>query len=58
MGRVTFRNLDPHSQLVVDDELLCRFIPSESVMMMMMNFFSDMVDRQKVFGLISCRDHC
>ena len=58
MGRVIFRNLDPHSQSVVDDELLCRFIPSESVVMMMMNFFSDMIDRQKVFGLISCRDHC
>ena len=58
MGRVISRNLDPHSQSVVDDELLWRFIPSESVVMMVMIFFSDMIDRKKVFGLISCRDHC
>ena len=27
------------------------------MMMMMMNYFCGMVDRRKVFGLISCRDH-
>ena len=27
-------------------------------MMMMINFFCGMVDRQKAFGLISSQDHC
>ena len=43
-----FLNLDTFFFGIIDDDM----------MMMMMNCFCDMVDRRKVFSLISSRDHC